>query len=227
MKMGEIILRITNQMLQNTAQKAGIQLNQTTLLDILNNKDSDSSLLSGINNNSALSKLQNNNYKLLEKSAGQLNEYTSDFLATGEDSLFAKVEKSASNKDIVQNVKSFVEAYNATEDKLKKTDSTLNQYYLQQMKSLVVDNTDALKKVGIEQSKDGTISLDTSILESASVSDLKAAFGSSNVFSSRMSYIGSKVEQNATANIESVSSQYTSYGINSYMNSNNDYNFWG
>jgi len=227
MKMGEIILRITNQMLQNSAQKAGIQLNQTSLLDIINNKESQSSLLSGTNNNSALSKLQNNNYKLLEKSAGQLNEYASKFTATGEDSLLAKAEKSGSNKDLVQNIKNFVEAYNATETKLKTAGGTLNQYYLQQMKSLVADNTDALKKVGIAQSKDGTISVEKTTLESSSVSDLKAAVGSSNVFLSRMSYIGSKVEQNATANIESVSNQYTSYGINSILNSTNDYNFWG
>lgn len=220
-------MRITNQMLRSTAQDAGIQLNQTSLLDIINNKDSTSSLLSGTNKNSALSKLQKSNYKELEKTAGQLNEYASKFSETGEDSLFAKAEKSGSNKDVVKNVKNLVEAYNATAGKLKTTDSTLNKYYLQQMKSLVTDNADALKKVGITQSKDGTISVDTSTLESASVSDLKAAFGSSNVFSSRMSYTGNKVEQNATANIESISSQYTSNGINSYLNSSNKYDFLG
>jgi len=213
-------------MLQNSAQKAGIQLNQTSLLDIINNKDSDSSLLSGINNNSASSILQKNNYKVLEESAGQLNEYASNFSKTDDNSLFAKAEKSSSNKEVVQNVKNLVKAYNATTGKLETSDSTLDKYYLQQMNLLVTDNTDALKKVGIVQSKDGTMSVDTSILESSSVSDLKAAFGSSNVFSSRLSYVGSKVEQNATANLESLSSQYTSSGINSYLNSTNKYDFW-
>jgi len=219
-------LRITNQMLQNSAQKAGIQLNQTSLLDIINNKDSDSSLLSGINNNSASSILQKNNYKVLEESAGQLNEYASNFSKTDDNSLFAKAEKSGSNKEVIQNVKNLVKAYNATTGKLETSDSTLDKYYLQQMNLLVTDNTDALKKIGIVQSKDGTMSVDTSILESSSVSDLKAAFGSSNVFSSRLSYVGSKVEQNATANLESLSSQYTSSGINSYLNSTNKYDFW-
>jgi len=213
-------------MLQNSAQKAGIQLNQTSLLDIINNKDSDSSLLSGINNNSASSILQKNNYKVLEESAGQLNEYASNFSKTDDNSLFAKAEKSSSNKEVVQNVENLVKAYNATTGKLETSDSTLDKYYLQQMNLLVTDNTDALKKVGIVQSKDGTMSVDTSILESSSVSDLKAAFGSSNVFSSRLSYVGSKVEQNATANLESLSSQYTSSGINSYLNSTNKYDFW-
>ena len=213
-------------MLQNSAQKAGIQLNQTSLLDIINNKDSDSSLLSGINNNSASSILQKNNYKVLEESAGQLNEYASNFSKTDDNSLFAKAEKSGSNKEVVQNVENLVKAYNATTGKLETSDSTLDKYYLQQMNLLVTDNTDALKKVGIVQSKDGTMSVDTSILESSSVSDLKAAFGSSNVFSSRLSYVGSKVEQNATANLESLSSQYTSSGINSYLNSTNKYDFW-
>ena len=213
-------------MLQNSAQKAGIQLNQTSLLDIINNKDSDSSLLSGINNNSASSILQKNNYKVLEESAGQLNEYASEFSKTDDNSLFAKAEKSGSNKEVIQNVKNLVKAYNATTGKLETSDSTLDKYYLQQMNLLVTDNTDALKKIGIVQSKDGTMSVDTSILESSSVSDLKAAFGSSNVFSSRLSYVGSKVEQNATANLESLSSQYTSSGINSYLNSTNKYDFW-
>lgn len=226
--MEEIILRITNQMLQRNAQRAGIQLNQNTLLDVINNKNSSSSLLNAIStNNSALTKLQKNNYKELEESANQMNEYASKFSDTSDNSLFAKAENSGSNKDVVENVKNFVEAYNATVDKLKTTDNTLNKYYLQKMESLVTDNAEALKAIGITQSKDGTISVDTKTLESASVSDLKAAFGSSNEFVSKMSYVGSKVEQNATANIESISSQYTSNGINSYLSSTNKYDFWG
>lgn len=220
-------MRITNQMLRSSAQEAGIQLNQTSLLDIINNKDSTSSILSSTNNNSALSKLQESKYKELEKTAGQLKEYASKFSGTDKDSLFTNAEKSGSNKDVVKNVKSFVEAYNTTAGKLKKTDSTLNKYYLQQIKLLITDNADALKKIGIAQSKDGTLSIDTNTLESASVSDLKAAFGSSNTFSTKIAYVANKVEQNATANIESVSSQYTSSGVNSYLNSANKYDFLG
>jgi signal-transduction protein with cAMP-binding, CBS, and nucleotidyltransferase domain len=197
------------------------------LLDIINNEDSTSSHLSGINNNSALSKLQKSSYKELGDSAGKLNDYASKFSETGVNSLFAQAEKSGSNKDIVANVKNFVDAYNTTAGKLTKTDSTLNKYYLQQMKALVADNADALKKVGITQSKDGTISVDTKTLESASVSDLKTAFGSTNVFSSRIAYVANKVEQNATANMESISSQYTSNGLNAYLNSSSKYDSLG
>lgn len=225
--MEEIILRITNQMLRSSAQEAGIQFNQTSLLDIINNEDSTSSLLSGINNNSALSKLQKSSYKALGDSAGKLNDYASKFSETGVNSLFAQAEKSGSNKDIVANVKNLVDAYNTTAGKLTKTNSTLNKYYLQQMKALVTDNAEALKKVGITQSKDGTISLDTKTLESASVSDLNTAFGSTNVFLSRIAYVADKVEQNATANMESISSQYTSNGLNAYLNSSNKYDSLG
>ena len=226
--MEEIILRVTNQMLRQSAQKAGIDFNQTSLLDILNSKKSSTNLLSGAStSNSTLAKLQKSHYTEIEKSADKLKQYASNCSAAGTDSLFAKAEKSGSTKDVVGNIKNLVSSYNTTVSKLKTSSSTLNNYYLQQMKSLVTANSDKLKTIGITQAKDGTMSVDTKTLESASLSDLKAAFGSSNVFTSRMSYVSDKVEQNATANIESTSSLYNASGSNSYLSSTNKYNFLG
>lgn len=221
-------MRVTNQMLRQSAQKAGIQLDQTSLLDVLNSGDSSDNLMSGVGTkNPTLAKLQKGHYTDIEKSSAKLNQYASYFTSTDKNSMFAKAEKSGSTKDVVANVKNLVDSYNATITKLKKTDSNLNKYYQQQMSALVSTNKDKLKAVGITQAKDGTMSVDTKTLEKASLNDLKAAFGSSNDFMAKMSFVSGRVEQNATANLESKSSSYNAYGKNSYQNSTNRYNFLG
>jgi hypothetical protein len=226
--MGEIILRVTNQMLRQSAHKAGLQLDQTSLLDVLNSGDSSDNLMSGVGTkNPTLAKLQKGHYTEIEKSSEKLNQYASSFASTDKNSILAKAEKSGSTKDVVANIKDLVASYNTTVSKLKKTDSNLNKYYQQQMTALVSTNKDKLKTVGITQAKDGTMSVDTKTLEKASLKDLKAAFGSSNEFAARMAFVSGKVEQNAAANLESKSNLYNANGKNSNQNATNRYNFLG
>lgn len=221
-------MRVTNQMLRQSAQKAGIQFEQTSLLDVLNSKNSSDNLLSGVGTtNSTLAKLQKGHYSEIEKSSEKLSQYTSNLATTDKNSLFAKAEKSGNTKDVVANIKNLVASYNTTVSKLKTTGSTLNNYYHQQMTNLVSANKEKLKAVGITQAKDGTMNVDTKTLEKASLKDLEAAFGGSNEFSAKMSFVSGRIEQNATANLESKSNVYNANGINSSQSSTNRYNFLG
>lgn len=152
-------MRITTQMLANSAAKNGMPLHRTSLLDIINNKSS-SNLLSGIGSKTNASHILNkNNYSKLEDAA-----------------------------------------------ECKET----------------------LKNIGITQAKDGSLSVDEKVLESADVDTLKKALGSESGFAPKVSFVSNRIKENAAANIASASNQYTAKG-SAYTNSfeANKYNFFG
>lgn len=220
-------MRITNQMIQNNAQKSGLPINQGTLLDIMN-QGSSANPLSGLGkSNQILAKLQQNKYSDMEESAGQLKDILEKLSQDDEDSLFADALKSGSSEKVVKNIKSFVETYNDMLSQLRGAGGTLNQYYVQQMNALMSENIEALKKVGITQSSNGTLNVDEKMLDAASISDLKSIFGSSNNLTSRMEFVIGKIEENAKANAESTGRQYTAQGTNAYLHSTSKYNYKG
>lgn len=68
-------MRITTQMLNETARKTGVPINSGTLLNHLNNSASDNSLLKALNKSgSAADTKQKRDYEKLEKNAGQLQK---------------------------------------------------------------------------------------------------------------------------------------------------------
>lgn len=76
-------MRITNQMLANSAAKSGISLQGTSLLNILNHKSS-SGLLGSIGNNTSTNAskiLKKSNYSKLEDLSENLNKYASKLTA--------------------------------------------------------------------------------------------------------------------------------------------------
>lgn len=223
-------MRITNQMLANSAAKSGISLQRTSLLDIMNSKSS-SGLLGSIGNNTSTSVfdiLKKNNYSKLEDTSENLNKYASKFADTNKNSIYDKAKESGNTKDILSDVSKMVEEYNATMKQLKTTGGTMNEFYRQQLKEIPAGCKEALKSIGITQAKDGSLSVDEKTLQSTDADTLKKAFGSETGFASKLSFISNRINQNASAHITSASSQYTSNG-SSYLNSfeANKYNFLG
>lgn len=222
-------MRITNQMLANSAAKSGISLRGTSLLDVMNNKSS-SGLPGSIGNHTGTSAsdiLQKNNYSKLEDASERLNQYASKLAATDKNSIYDKAKASGSTKDILADVSKMVEEYNATMKHLRTTGGTMNEFYRQQLKALPADCRDALKSIGITQTKDGSLSVDEKLLQSADADTLKMALGSETGFASKLNYISNRINQNASANLASASNRYNSNG-SSYMNSfeANKYNFF-
>lgn len=78
-------MRITTQMLNETARKTGIPINDTSLLNHIYNNGSGNSLLNVLNKggNSAADAKQKNSYEKLEKTAGQLQKRADSLAAKG------------------------------------------------------------------------------------------------------------------------------------------------
>lgn len=223
-------MRITNQMLTNSAAKSGISLQRASLLDVLNSKSS-SALFGGVGNNTnkgVSDILKKNNYSKLEDTSENLNKYASKLANTDKNSIYDKAKESGDLKELLSDVGKMVEEYNATMSQLKKTGGTMDEFYRRQLIEIPAGCKDALKSIGITQAKDGSLSIDEKILQNADADTLKRALGSETKFASKLSLVSNRINQNASANVTSAFSRYTSNG-SSYMNSFevNKYNFFG
>lgn len=227
-------MRITTQMLNETAKKSGIPINQSSLLSYLNNSDGTSgdTLLNALNKNSKVSSTAAKNYKKLENTADKLQDSADKLTAEGEKSLFEKIRNSEeqdiekNQEELYSSVADFLDNYNATLSELNKTTNPMNMYYRQELKEAASENSKALANLGISIGKDGKLILDEEKLREASVDDIEKVFGSKGTLVRKASIIAGKVSDNAQANAESISSQYGPLGnLQSQLTSK--YDFWG
>lgn len=148
-------MRITNQLLTNTARKGGITLNRRTLLDMLGY----SSATVG-SNFGAYSSVKTTSYTKLKKASKELTQNAKKLAASDEKSLFGKALISGSTKDITSTVSDMVEQYNQTLKQLGTTGDVMGKLYKQELGAIFEDNKEALKSVGITQEKDGSLTVD-------------------------------------------------------------------
>ena len=219
------MMRITTQMLNESARKAGLPINGTSLLNYING-NSNNTLLNALDKSSATDAAAKTKYKKLEKAADQLSEAASVFMATGEDSLFSKARESGDSQDIYSAVEDFVGKYNSTLSALKNTSSTLNDYYSQMLKSAASDNKEALESIGITIAKDDSLSVDKDKLKEADIDTLEKVLGNTKGFTQKAAYVADRVSDNAHTNQSSLSSQYSSTG-SLYSALASKYNLYG
>ena len=219
------MMRITTQMLNESARKAGLPINGTSLLNYING-NSNNTLLNALNKNSTTDAATKTKYEKLEKTADQLSEAASAFTATGKDSLFSKARESGDNQDIYNAVENFVGKYNSTISALKNTSSTLNDYYSQMLKSAASDNKEALESIGITIAKDGSLSVDKDKLKEADIDTLEKVLGNTTGITKKVAYVSGRVSDNAQTNQSSLSNQYSSTG-SLYSTLASKYNLYG
>ena len=219
------MMRITTQMLNRSARKAGLPINNTSLLNYINGNSSNT-MLNALNKNSSTDAATKTKYEKLEKTADQLSEAASAFTATGKDSLFSKARESGDNQDIYNAVENFVGKYNSTISALKNTSSTLNDYYSQMLKSAASDNKEALESIGITIAKDGSLSVDKDKLKEADIDTLEKVLGNTKGFTQKAAYVAGRVSNNAQTNQSSLSNQYSSKG-SLYSALASKYNLYG
>lgn len=221
-------MRITTQMLNETARKTGIPINNTSLLNHIYNNGSGGDLLSVLNKKggSAADAQQKSKFEKLERTAGQLQKRADSLSAKGEGSLYAKAKESGSTEEICKELQSLVEDYNNTIKILQSTPGPLNDYYRQMLQEAAAGNSETLAKAGITVSKNGKLTVDTEKLKSADVDTLEKVLGASGDFSSKVSFLAGRISDNAQAGTRSLSSQYSSTG-NLYSASDSKYSFWG
>lgn len=143
-----------------------------------------------------------------------LREHGEALSAAGKDSLLAKAEASGSTKDVVSEIKGFIESYNVMITNMKKNNDTVNKAYDKQLTEEFETHKEALEAVGIKANEDGTLSVDEKVLEGASLEELKALFGKSDSFLQTVSAKSIYIEAHAV----SVKSK------NAYMSQTANYN---
>ena len=223
-------MRITTHMLNETAKRTGIPINQNTLLDYINDDSSGSSstntLLDALDGNKKVSSAMTQNYKKLEKSADSLKDVSEKLSGKGDESFFDKIKESGNSDEVYKTVESYVNNYNTTLKELNKSSSMLNQYYGQMLEEAAQENSEQLEKIGITIGKGGELSIDQEKLKASSIEDIEKVFGASGDLTSKTAFIAGKVSDNALAGIQSASNQYDGSG-NIYSQLASRYDFWG
>ena len=220
-------MRITTQMLNETSRKAGLPINNTSLLNHING-GSDGDLLKVLNKgkSNAADTKQKSNYEKLEKEAGGLKKKADSLAAKGDDSLYEKARENGDTAELCKEAQELVESYNRTLEILKSSPESLNKYYAQMLQEAAEGNDEVLAAVGITISKDGKAVVDSEKLKAADVDALEKALGATNDFTAKVSFLAGRISDNARAGAESLSSQYGPSG-NLLSGSGGKYSFWG
>ncbi len=147
-------MRITTQMLNRSAQKAGLPTNRTSLLNYVNGNNSNVSLANTLSKtNKKADATKKSDYEKLEKSADQTAASTNKLLSAGSENVSAS------------DLKAFVEKYNEMLKNLGKSSDNLNLFYAQTAKDTVKEHKQELAEIGISVAKDGTLSFDQAKFE--------------------------------------------------------------
>ena len=116
-------MRITTQMLNRSAQKAGLPTNRTSLVNYIRGNNSNVSLGNALSRtNKATDNTKKSDYEKLEKSADQTAASADKLLSAG------------SEKATASDLQSFVDKYNDLLKNLGKSSDTLNLFYAQAAK---------------------------------------------------------------------------------------------
>lgn len=221
-------MRVTTQMLNESAIKAGLPINRNSLLNYINNNSPQNTFLDALNRRSsnAANKEKKSEYEKLGTAAEQLQKKAELFAASEKSSLFEEAIKSGNKEKIYTNAEEFVENYNETVKSLESASDPLGSYYYKMLKENTAENKEMLSEVGITIAKDGTLNFDKDKLKAANLETVEKVFGASGTFSARAAFLATRISDYANANAKAVSSQYNSGG-NMEAFSFNQYNFWG
>ena len=223
-------MRVTTQMLNETARKARLPINNSTLLDYINNDSSADSMLNSINGSTSAAtqmlkaKVSKTGYENTDKSSEDLQNAI-DKLAGEKSTVFKDARESKDTSKVTAAAQELIDKYNSLVEVMSKTSSSLDEFYKKALKGLPESIKESLEKVGITYNSDGTLEVDSNKLKKADVDSLE--FGSDSEFMKKLSFVTDRIESNAEANLQSVSSTYSSTAdIMSSFNSSK-YDFLG
>lgn len=222
-------MRITTQMLNESARKSGLPINNTSLLNYINGDETNNSLLEVLNKNrtTTVNTECKTNYEKLEQEADKLTQSTQIMLQEDERNLFKQAKESGDNQKVYDSIESLFENYNSTMTALKNASGTMNDFYRQMLTEAAEEEKESLESIGITFEKDGTASVDMEKVKVADLETLENIFGNESDFISKINFISTRISDNAEANIKSLSSTYSSVG-NLYTTSmSSKYDFWG
>ena len=222
-------MRITNQMLNESARKSGLPINRSSLLDYINKDGSSNPLLEALNKNKeiAANSAKKDSYEKLDKEAELLTQSTEGLLQDGENNLFEQAKATGDKQKVYDSIENLLESYNSTLKALRSTSNTMNDFYRQMLLEAPAEAKESLESVGITFAKDGTANIDMEKIKAADFTALEGLFGKESDFVNKVQFLSTRISDNAEANVESLSSAYNAGGnLYSAMNSSK-YDFWG
>lgn len=214
-------MRITTQMLNASMRKAGLPVNNVSLLNYVNGSNSQSSLLSALKKSGI--KVSNQGYEKLKSQAEKLQQAAETM--SSEDA-FKEARTSGNLQAVYDNVQEMIKNYNGTVKALKNTSSPLNHYYRQMLGEAFNDDSEKLGEIGITKGSDGMLKLDLDKMKESGIDKIEELLGPDGKFSSKLLFLADRIADNAKANASSASSQYNAFGDN-YFASASKYDFWG
>ena len=207
-------MRITTQMLNNTARKGGFSFNCGTLLDQVNQTGTGNDLLQVLNqkNSTASNAAQKQKQEKLKKSADRLQQQAEKFVTKNGSSILDKYQGDGDNKEIYAGIEGMVAGWNDTQKQLQALPGTLNDFYGQMLRQAATENKEALSDIGITIGKDGSLKLDSDKMKKADIDSLKKVLSGSESFAEKMAFLAGRISDNAAVNMNSASGQYNATG---------------
>lgn len=146
----------------------------------------------------------------------------SNAISDGESSAIQKTALDAdTRKEVVSFLKDIVKEYNETSKELLKDANTMNQFYRQELVKAVKSGG---KDLGLTLSKSGTLEFDEDKMKkSLTVEELKSTL---QPIAKKLSFVSEHVADHASANMNSLSTQYGASG-RSYYNAGNRFDSRG
>ncbi len=219
-------MRVTNQMLNESARRAGMPVNGHSLLDYVNGGGSNNMISDKLPTNRGLGKAEKTKYEKQEKAADELDTIAQKLSSSGKDNIWDKVRESGETGEITKKAQELVEKYNKLLESMNDTSGALNEFYKRNLKDIPAEHKEALAEIGITAKKDGSLEIDQEKLKGASLEQLEKVFGKDSSLTTRLSYISSRIADNAGANLENLSGGYLPDG-NTTSSHLNKYDFWG
>lgn len=221
-------MRITNNMLNESARKAGLPLNSTSILNYINEDTKNSSLLSALKKNTSAVDTENKKkYEKLGKEADKLTSSSAALKKNGAENLFKQAKESGDRQKIYDGIANLFEDYNSILKALKNTSGTLNDFYRKMLSEASKEEKESLASIGITFEEDGTADVDMDKLKEADLETLEGMFGSRSDIVSRMNFISARISDNAKANVDSLGNTYNAGGNLNSESTESKYNFWG
>lgn len=203
-------MRVTTRMVNEAAERAGIPVNQNSLLNYINN-DNSTNLAEALNKKSE-EKAAKSVYEKLQSAADELSQKASVFTVTGSESVFEKAKQSGSNTEIYEGIQELVEKYNETVRALSSSTTTLDGYYKEMLTKAADENREALESIGINMTKNGVLSLDKDKMKAAELEILEKVLGGNSTFTKKTAFIAERIADNAKTNVQSIANQYNASG---------------
>ena len=222
-------MRITTQMLNESARKAGLPINNTSLLNFIKNDGTGNTLLDALNKKkeTAATAAQKSDYEKLDKEADQLTQAAEVLLKDGENSLFEQAKTSGDNQKVYDGIEKLFGSYNSTLKELRNTSNTMNDFYRQMLLEAPDEVKESLSGVGITFAKDGAARVDMEKVKAADLETLQGLFGKESDFVQKIEFLSTRISDNAEANVESLGNAYNAGGNLYSAMSSSKYDFLG